>query len=499
MVKGKECTIKKLRRRLKKGKRIICFGAGGLLEETCFCYSKDHLEENIDAILDNNSEKWGTVKKIGEKDIPIISPAALPDIYGKNTILMITLRDSAAVLEQVNVYLDKAECYVAPIVPYRKLRLRVIEGFCSMLPIRKAVLFSGWGDTQRENESTLRDYLIAHRYEKKYKLIWTCDANPERKKHYVEISRRVPEAEATWKEIFIYYYYINTSKYIICENHLVPKRRKKQIQVYLNHGTPPIKVTKHTIIMPPDVNYVVCSSPDISDIVSKQYSVDKSKLVYCGSPRFDHLFAKEKYIGRFFNCESMEKMILWVPTFRQHNLILSRIDSQKKFPFGIPIIEKEEDFEILNKELRKLKMGIVIKPHPLQNLEYVKVNKFSHIFLLTQKDMNKKQVGINSIMKDMDAIITDYSTIAFDYMLLDRPIAYTIDDMEDYSVGFSVENPLEWMPGDKIKDLGDMLLFLQGVSNGVDQYKTERTVIRKRVHKYEEKDNCNRLLRMLNL
>lgn len=499
MVEGKECTIQKLRRKLKNGKRLICFGAGGLLEETCICYPKDHLEEYIDVILDNNSTKWGTVKKIGEKDIPIKPPLVLSDMYRDNTILMITLRDSAAVLKQVNELLNEAECYVAPLVPQRGLRLRLIERVCSILPMQKAVLFNGWGDTQRENESTLRDYMIAHGYEKKYKFIWMCDDDPGRKDHYVEISRRTPETEVTLKEIFKYYYYINTSKYLICENHIAPKKRKKQIQIYLNHGTPPIKATKHTIILPSDVSHVVCSSPDISDIVSNQYSVDKSKLVYCGSPRFDHLFVKEKYIGRFFNCESMERMILWVPTFRQHNLIRSRIDSQKNFPFGIPIITKDDDFEILNAKLKKLKMGIVIKPHPLQNLGYVKVHNFSNIYLLTQEDMNKKQIGINSIMKDMDAIITDYSTIAFDYMLLDRPIAYTVDDMEDYSVGFSVENPLEWMPGEKIKDLDALLKFLEDVSNGQDSYKVERTVIRKRVHKYEEKDNCGRLLRMLNL
>ena len=48
-----------------------------------------------------------------------------------------------------------------------------------------------------------------------------------------------------------------------------------------------------------------------------------------------------------------------------------------------------------------------------------------------------------------DALITDYSSVYFDYLLLDKPIGFTVDDMELYikDRGFIFNNPEEYMPG----------------------------------------------------
>ncbi len=505
MIKGRGCTIAQLRKKLRKGKRLLCFGAGGRLDELCSYYMEDHLEAYIDYIFDNNEKKWRTKRKLGDCEAEIRNPAELPQIYTNNHILLITLREDEAVLRQINRILERAECYLTPIVgiqviwlPY--MTLKVMEGLCRILPLRRAIAFPGWGESQRENESALRDYLIEKGYSKKYNIIWACDGKAKKRQGYREVSSYAINRSASIKEIFAFYYWRATSKYIIFENQGWIRRRKKQIHIYLNHGTPPIKSTEGVIELPPDIDYAICSSPEIADIVSKQYSVDKEKLLYCGSPRFDHLFLPGKHIDILFpESRNFEKHLLWVPTFRQHNISLSRVDSRRTFPFGIPILEREDDFTRLNKDLEMLKIMLYIKPHPLQNLEYIRINDFSNIKLITQKMLDKVHVGVNCILKDMDAIITDYSTIAFDYMLLDRPLGYTIDDMEDYSLGFSVKNPLDWMPGEKIKDMGDLRRFLDGVAQGMDDYKVERNEIKKRIHMYQERDNCKRLVEMLQL
>ncbi len=505
MIKGKRCTIAQLRKKLGKGKRLLCFGAGGRLNELCNYYPEDHIEDFIDYIFDNDKKKWGYKRKLEDCEIEIRNPAELPQIYTKNHILLITLRENEAVLGQINGMLDQAECYLTPIVGIQVIWLpcitiKVIVSLCRMLPLRKAIAFPGQGDTQRENESALRDYLVENGYSKKYDIIWACDGKAKDRQGYREVSSKAINRSSSIKEIAAFFYWRATSRYIIYENYGWKRMRKKQIHIYLNHGTPPIKSTRGIIELPEDINYAICSSPGIADIVSEQYSIDRKKLLYCGSPRFDHLFLRERHIDALFpeSCH-FEKLLLWVPTFRQHNTRLSRIDSKKVFPFGVPVIKQESDFERLNKVLKSLKIMLYIKPHPLQCLEYVKVKNFSNIKLITQGMLDKKQIGINCILKDMDAIITDYSTIAFDYMLLDRPIGYTIDDMEDYTVGFSVENPLEWMPGEKICDLDGLLQFLKNVAYGIDEYRGKREEVKTRVHLYEEKDNCKRLVEMLQL
>lgn len=369
------------------------------------------------------------------------------------------------------------------------------------MPIRNYILFKGWGESKRENESTLRDYLIENGYDAKYKIIWRGERKPDKIEKYTYISRHTLDGYCTLKEYWKYLYYLHTAKYIFYEDHIDKSGiRKKQILIYLNHGTPPIKETKKTIILPKITKWCICSSSEIADIVSEQYSISEEKLLICGSPRFDHLYVGERYIDLFIKrINASTKTIMWVPTFRQHNIITSRKDSRIILPFGIPVITQTKDFSDLNDVLAAENTILLIKPHPLQSLDFIKIKNLSHIKLLVQEEMDKYKVGLNLIMKDADAIITDYSTVAFDYMLLDRPIGYTLDDMEDYSIGFSVPNPLDYMPGKKIKNMEDLKVFVKEIANGIDDYRESRNLLKNKIHKYQSRYNCKMLVEKLGL
>ena len=80
-----------------------------------------------------------------------------------------------------------------------------------------------------------------------------------------------------------------------------------------------------------------------------------------------------------------------------------------------------------------------------------------------------------------DALITDYSGIAFEFMLLNRPIGYVVSDMQMYTRGFAVNNPLDYMPGNKIRHLDDMLIYIKDVAESIDRYKAERTKLIKQL------------------
>ena len=71
-------------------------------------------------------------------------------------------------------------------------------------------------------------------------------------------------------------------------------------------------------------------------------------------------------------------------------------------------------------------------------------------------------------------MITDYSGIAFEYMLLKRPICYVITDMKEYFRGFAVDHPFDYMPGVKVQTLSELLNFLESVRLGMDEYQKER-------------------------
>ncbi|MEI3411920.1 MAG: CDP-glycerol glycerophosphotransferase family protein [Blautia sp.] len=69
------------------------------------------------------------------------------------------------------------------------------------------------------------------------------------------------------------------------------------------------------------------------------------------------------------------------------------------------------------------------------------------------------------LMGVCDGLISDYSSASVDFMLLHRPMAFVLTDFMAYQEkrGFVFEDPLAYMPGEKIYDY-------QGVENFVCEH-----------------------------
>lgn len=491
-----ECTAEKLKR-ISRKKKIICFGAGGNLSYVFETYKKLKLEERVAFVIDNNKSKIGTVICLNGHEVPVMAPDRLAEINMSQHVLVITALCYKEIFAQIqNICKNKkGMCYKAPDKRY-DLTNRVERLMCR-LPLKDVIVLNGEGDTC-ENAQALGKYIAENNYFGKYKLAWLCD-HPERfsdTQNEVFLNRKTAMLADSFFDVIKYYHYVGRAKYIIYENRILRKLRDDQISVYLNHGSPPIKATKGIINLPSDLNYVISPSGYSTTIIKEQYSVNEQRIMECGSPRTDILFSEygcERTEG-LFKTERYDKIILWVPTFRQRKNT-NRTDSDKKFNLGIPLLESVQDFERITCALEKMNVLMILKPHLLQDLTYIKINNkdSSHFSILTQDVLDEYGINIYDVMRLADGMITDYSTIGFDYMLLNRPIGYSTDDMHEYRLGFSVENPLELMPGEKMKNTDDMIKFIQNVCMNKDEFYEERNRVSRLVHDYPDGSNCKRL------
>lgn len=266
-----------------------------------------------------------------------------------------------------------------------------------------------------------------------------------------------------------------------------PAPKQEIIQIW--HGTPLKGFSERKSSFLQNGKYysrILIPSPFFKPCFEKLFGCDDSKFVVLGKPRNDYLFLSERYI----KWSDKNTRVMWLPTFRHG---LGREETKK----DIPLLDRENIAE-LDRFLKKEDIVLYIKPHPLQMIELqtqlVKID-CSNIIFLTDKELREKGIPLYSFLGSMNALITDYSSVFYDFLLLDRPIGFVIDDMKEYrsSRGFVFDNPLEYMPGEKIVSYRQLISFLLSVKNGEDLYKEERKKINEIANCYVDGKNCQRL------
>jgi CDP-glycerol glycerophosphotransferase (TagB/SpsB family) len=280
---------------------------------------------------------------------------------------------------------------------------------------------------------------------------------------------------------------------------MINKVRKNQISCYMNHGIP-LKATKGYIQVFENTDYVLSPSRNMDEVIEEQFGATREQLVLCGEPRTDVLFDPEikENLRQFLHLERYRKMVLWTPTFRTYSAY-SRKDSARDFPFGLPLLATEEDVKRLKEYLAERNLLLVIKPHIHQELSELVIEESPFIRVVKQDVLEQLQANVYDLMKLSDAMLTDYSSIGFDYLLLNRPIGYSIDDIKDYRIGFSVPDPLEFMPGIHMENVDDLLEFLEATAEERDTFEELRLERKKYLFAHPDGRNGARLLDILKL
>lgn len=242
--------------------------------------------------------------------------------------------------------------------------------------------------------------------------------------------------------------------------------------------------------------HVLCNSDFFKDIVKNVYGTDESQCVVLGYPRNDLIFEKNDLLKEFGINKVFSKIVLWMPTWRRRNAGGGNSESKIDFP-----ILNAENINYLNKILRKMNTLIIIKTHPIQADLEIFNEAFSNIKILRNKDFEDKDIYIYEIFNEVDALLTDYSSVFFDFLLTMKPIGFTVDDYDIYGEkrGFTVENPLELMPGEKITNITELIVFLDDLKNGRDKFYLARKKVNELANKYKDGKSTERLVEFLGM
>lgn len=345
------------------------------------------------------------------------------------------------------------------------------------------------------NGGAFYKYLIKNGYNRKYKIVWLV-----RKKVTDDLPENV-ETVPLYGPNLRKAYYVCTSKYFTfdCEN--VRKMRDNQIMVYCSHGAGGLKNAKGKLHVPPYVDYILVQSKAYAPIQANQWSVTypDERIIAIGYPAQDVFFdgSRSDEIQKI-TLQKYKKVILWMPTFRKGGGY-HRNDSRKEQKLGIPLIETKEQYMKLNNYLAENNVFLIIKIHPKQDLENLKIKDESNIKVLTGETVKKLKIDNYALMKCADALISDYSGAAYEYLQLDRPIGYVLDDMNDYIAGFVVEDIHTLIAGAEIYNFEQLEAFIVNVVSENDSFKERRENLRDYIYEYHDANSSKRLAELLGL
>ena len=197
------------------------------------------------------------------------------------------------------------------------------------------------------------------------------------------------------------------------------------------------------------------------------------------------------------------KYIFWLPTFRKTDVNnLAEVDMyQLSGETGLPIAKNINDLSKLDEYLRAQDMFLVLKLHPFQDRSLINIPDCSNIVFIDNESLVNNDIQINEILGFADALISDYSSVAVDYLLLDRPIAFLIDDIQEYENkrGFVFEPIREWLPGVEIKTFSELYDFIVEISKDIDSSMEKRRSISKQMHSFKDDQSCKRLIEALGI
>ena len=378
----------------------------------------------------------------------------------------------------------------------------LVRGFLSKLPLKKAILFESNPDFA---DNTFPVYLALRAELPDWEMVWivqTQEGEP------IRADRRLKSVRKKGLDTIIYahpvsvrekirrmYYFHRCAAIVFC-NHRQRKGVDRQLSFFLCHGSK-TKKTKGFYEVGGYADYVEVQSPFFFEITKAEYGCSQEQLVTHGYPRCDAFYSAEPAgMRKRILGTSDGRYLIWLPTFRKQAEGRTDVKDGSYDALGMPLIYDRETLLEFDSFLRERDLHILFKPHPSQDLSGLVSEQLTHFHILTDAALASAGYQLYEVIAGAMALITDYSSVFFDFLLLDRPVATTTDDIESWKAGRGFAFDLESMYNKatvRVPDLIALKAFIDGVLAGRDDPAKERDEIRDLTNLYRDGGSAGRV------
>lgn len=363
---------------------------------------------------------------------------------------------------------------------------QIVKKIFDKLPLKKMIIFESVPNLS-DNTKAVFDEMISRGVNKKYKLVWLVD-NTFKKPQTIKNVSYLYHKKGVFQKIRAKFLHRRAKCLISC-NDFLESVTKGQVSFYLTHGMP-MKSVRNYCPIPNGHDYCLITGEGLLDVTSYEFKLPKEKLIPLGFPRNDELI---KTVGNNKGVlhTDCDKVIVWYPTFRQHKNGVVKAGTN-----AMPIIYDEDSAIKLNAHANEKGVLIVLKPHFAQDMDNIKKLDLTNIKFIDDSFFVENKISSYEFVAKCDALISDYSSIYFDYLLCDKPIGLVWEDIEEYKEQPGLIQGYESFTkgAHKIYDLEQMKSFIDLVASGEDFLQKERQEICKKVHYSADATNSQRVV-----
>ena len=233
-------------------------------------------------------------------------------------------------------------------------------------------------------------------------------------------------------------------------------------------------------------NFIINASSEkkLLEIASNVFRFPVERIIITGYPRNDILFSKDpnliKNLRKNYNIpDNFKRIILYAPTYRE---IITAKD-----PFN------NDDLKKINKLCNETNTIFLIKPHI--NEEVIKFKNYKNVKLIS------KNADIQELLLISDILISDYSSVVCDYLLLNRPILLYTYDYDDYvrHRGIYYNHLEDVAPGPLLYTTDELINAIRNVKEIYKNFEQKAKNIRDFFNYYKDGNSSSRLLKFLKL
>ena len=372
-----------------------------------------------------------------------------------------------AVKKESHVFINQTEA--------RQSSVKFAEAYKRQKVNENKILYeSYWGRGMIDNPYAIFLELMSRDKYQKFTHIWVLD-DFEKNGPVLQKYQNNPQVQFVLFGSQEYLNALASAKYLINNTTFPHYFVKKQEQIYMNtwHGTPLKSMgydvpdgsssSANTIRNFLHADYLLSANRLMTKMYLKSYKLEgilPGQIIEEGQPRNDLLIRGEKEplyekLRQYgISIEKEKKIILYAPTWRE-----AREGGLKINPDELIHVKEKLEENIDTNEYQ-----ILIKPHQYVYQQLKDREEYRNLLIPAAMDANE-------LMVLTDILISDYSSIFLDYMVLDRPILFYVPDLENYKEMRGLDIKLEDLPGAYSSHICDIAGYIKHIEWVQQEYK----------------------------